>query len=78
MQVGSIHPEPTIEEVAAITAAIGAIHHEQRARAVAGAPSDDPGRLSVWLLTSRRSAQRSPLQRGPWRLSGRIGRRFRT
>ena len=31
--------------------------------------------LSMWVEASRRSAQRAGLQRGPWRLSGRLGRR---
>ena len=34
--------------------------------------------LSMWVEASRRSAQRAGLQRGPWRLSGRLGRRSRT
>jgi hypothetical protein len=37
-----------------------------------------PDHLSMWVEASRRSAQRANLQRGPWRLSGRLGRRSRT
>jgi hypothetical protein len=67
---------PPPEHVAAITAAIAAIQAEQRAAAtVPGAP---PEHLSMWVEASRRSAQRALLQRGPWRLSGRLGRRSRT
>ena len=38
----------------------------------------NPEHLSMWVEASRRSAQRANLQRGPWRLSGRLGRRSRT
>ncbi len=42
-----------------------------------GAGSGDPAAppLSAWVDASRRSAQRALMQRGPWRLSSRIGRR---
>jgi Acyl-CoA carboxylase epsilon subunit len=66
---------PPAEHVAAITAAIAALHAEQRDEA--GDPVH-PEHLSMWVEASRRSAQRASLQRGPWRLSGRLGRRFRT
>jgi hypothetical protein len=72
--VGSISPSPSDAEAAAIAAAI-VVLGEQRA-AVAHAPA--PERLSVWVDASRRAAQRAGLQRGPWRLSGRIARRSRT
>jgi hypothetical protein len=65
------------EEVAAVTAVTIALE-QQRAEAAAahaGAPRDH---LSMWVDASRRSAQRALLQRGPWRLSGRLGRRSRT
>ncbi|MFM7225211.1 MAG: hypothetical protein ACKOBG_10400 [Actinomycetota bacterium] len=62
----------SIEEVAAAVAVAAVL----RARPVAAAP--EPETLSMWVEASRRSAQRAPLQRGPWRLSGRIGRRART
>jgi hypothetical protein len=68
----------TPEEVAAVTAVTIALE-QQRAAARAGARSDaDPDQLSMWVEASRRSAQRALLQRGPWRLSGRLGRRSRT
>ena len=41
-------------------------------------PRRRPEQLSMWVEASRRSAQRALLQRGPWRLSGRLGRRSRT
>jgi hypothetical protein len=61
------------EEVAAVTGVVIAL--EQRAETPVH-PRDDT--LSMWVEASRRSAQRALLQRGPWRLSGRIGRRSRT
>jgi hypothetical protein len=68
---------PPPEHVAAITAAIAVIQAEARAAAAArvDAPTEQ---LSMWVEASRRSAQRALLQRGPWRLSGRLGRRSRT
>ena len=76
--IGSISPSPTVEEAAAITAAIVALDEQQRAAAasaLANAPA--PEILNVWVDASRRAAQRAGLQRGPWRLSGRIARRSR-
>jgi len=65
----------TPEEVAAVTAVAVAL--QQRQAAAAAVPPETPA-LSAWVDASRRSAQRALLQRGPWRLSGRIGRRSRT
>jgi hypothetical protein len=65
----------TPEEVAAVTA-VTIVLAEQRAAAAAARPADDDT-LRMWVEASRRSAQRALLQRGPWRLSGRIGRRSR-
>jgi hypothetical protein len=62
----------TPEEVAAVTAVTIALEEQRRAAAPA-----DPETLSMWVDASRRSAQRALLQRGPWRLSGRLGRRSR-
>jgi hypothetical protein len=64
------------EEVAAI-AAVTALLDEQRRAAAAPVEANDDS-LSMWVEASRRSAQRALLQRGPWRLSGRLGRRSRT
>lgn len=76
--IGSIKPAPTDEEAAAIAAAIVVLDEQQRAAARARANAPEPERLSVWVDASRRAAQRAGLQRGPWRLSGRIARRSRT
>ena len=67
----------TPEEVAAVTAVAVALE-QQRAEAEAEAGAlTQPDALSWWVDASRRSAQRAMLQRGPWRLSGRLGRRAR-
>jgi Arc/MetJ family transcription regulator len=69
----------TPEEVAAVTAVTVAL--QRRAADVAATADADGARvpqLNAWVDASRRSAQRALLQRGPWRLSGRIGRRSRT
>jgi hypothetical protein len=71
---------PTPEEVAAVTAVTVALQRRAAAAAAAPAPasaSADDRQLNAWVDASRRSAQRALLQRGPWRLSGRIGRRSR-
>jgi hypothetical protein len=64
----------TPEELAAVTAVMVVL--AERRPAAGAIVTDD--RLSMWVEASRRSAQRALLQRGPWRLSGRLGRRFRT
>jgi hypothetical protein len=70
---------PTNAQAAAIAAVIVVLDEQARAAAaVAAASAPAPERLSVWVDASRRSAQRAGLQRGPWRLSGRIARRSRT
>jgi hypothetical protein len=61
------------EEVAAVTA-VTILLQQRRVEASPAKPSDQ---LDQWVDASRRSAQRALLQRGPWRLSGRIGRRSR-
>jgi hypothetical protein len=66
-----VSPEATDEEVAAILAAVAAL----QATAAAPAPTDDT--LHEWVRSARLGARRTGLQRGPWRLSGRIGRRTR-
>jgi len=72
----------TPEEVAAVTAVAVAVRQREAAAgaaggAGAGAGASEGAPLDAWVDASRRSAQRAPLQRGPWRLSGRIGRRSR-
>jgi hypothetical protein len=64
----------TPEEVAAVTAVTIALE-QQRAEAAQTAVQTEP--FSMWVEASRRSAQRALLQRGPWRISGRLGRRQR-
>jgi len=66
----------TPEEVAAVTAVTVAVE-QMRAEAAARAVAEQPEQMSMWVDASRRSAQRALLQRGPWRLSGRLGRRTR-
>ena len=67
------------EETAAVVAVIVVLEEQRRAAAAGGGwlgpPPDE--RLSVWVDASRRAAQRAGLQRGPWRLSGRVARRSR-
>ena len=63
----------TPEEVAAIVAAVTSLAQQQR-RAVAGPP---PTGLDAWVQASRLASRRIGLQRGPWRLSGRLVRRSR-
>jgi hypothetical protein len=69
----------TPEEVAAVTAVTVALQQREAAAAAAGGGAgDQPEQLSAWVDASRRSAQNALMQRGPWRLSSRIGRRSRT
>ncbi len=67
----AVSPDATPEEVAAIVAAVEACAHPGL---VAG---DGFQGLAEWVHGSRLGARRAGLQRGPWRLSGRIGRRHR-
>jgi hypothetical protein len=55
-------------------AVVAAERSAAAALAADGVPSDH---LTMWVEASRRSAQRSGLQRGPWRMSGRLSRRLR-
>jgi hypothetical protein len=66
----SISPEATPEEVAAILAAIASTTAVPVVETV-----DDT--LHEWVHAARLRSHRAGLQRGPWRLSGRIGRRSR-
>lgn len=67
----SISPDATPEEVAAIVAAIAEL-----TRPTAPEPTTDDT-LREWVRASRYRARRAGMQRGPWRLSGRVGRRVR-
>jgi hypothetical protein len=70
----SISPEATPDEVAAILAAI-----EECVRTMPGNGDDAPDdSLDEWVHASRLGARGAGLQRGSWRISGRIGRRSRT
>jgi hypothetical protein len=71
-----ITPAPTDEEAAAIVAAVTTVLEAQRAAAARASGAVDDT-LHLWVDASRRSAQRAGLQRGPWRLSGRLARRSR-
>jgi hypothetical protein len=71
VELRSISPEATTEEVAAILAAIAAA----TPTAVVEERKDDT--LHEWVHAARLRSHRAGLQRGPWRLSGRITRRSR-
>jgi hypothetical protein len=75
MRAQIVGGNPTAKEVAAIVAALAVIEAERTAAAAPAAPP--PESLSMWVEASRRSAQRAGMQRGPWRLSGRLGKRSR-
>ena len=79
VHVASVHGNPTPDELVAATVAVTAVVEEQLAAAAAATAADggSSDRLSAWVQASRRAAQRSTQQRGPWRLSGRIARRAR-
>jgi hypothetical protein len=75
-----ISPDASPEELAAITAAIEVVRHERAhaaARAAGSATGGDAEHLDAWVRAARLTARRAGLLRGPWRLSGRIGRRAR-
>jgi hypothetical protein len=71
VRLRSISPEATPEEIAAILAAIAA----SQPAPVEVDDRDDT--LHEWVHAARLRSHRAGLQRGPWRLSGRIGRRSR-
>jgi hypothetical protein len=74
MRAEIVGGNPTAEQIAAIVAALSVIESER----VAAAPTADTHEpISMWVEASRRSAQRAGMQRGPWRLSGRLGKRTR-
>ena len=73
MRVEVVGGNPSAEQVAAIVTALSVIEAE-RAAALIDEPHEP---LSMWVEASRRSAQRAGMQRGPWRLSGRLGIRSR-
>jgi len=78
MRAEVVGGNPSPEQVAAIVAALSVLEAERAvaAAAMVGAAAPDDT-LSMWVEASRRSAQRAGMQRGPWRLSGRLGKRAR-
>ncbi|HZR14682.1 MAG TPA: acyl-CoA carboxylase subunit epsilon [Acidimicrobiia bacterium] len=70
-----VSPSATPDEVAAIVAAVGSL--TQPVAVVDTSGPDDPDRLDAWVHVSRLSSRRASLQRGSWRLYGRLGRRRR-
>jgi hypothetical protein len=68
---------PSPEQVAAIVAALSVLEAERAAAAAADSAASPDDAMSMWVQASRRSAQRAGMQRGPWRLSGRLGKRTR-
>ena len=75
MKVEVVGGNPSPQQVAAIVAALTVLEAE-RSVSVPAAPAGVVP-MSMWVEASRRSAQRSGMQRGPWRLSGRLGKRSR-
>ena len=75
MRAEVVGGNPSPEQVAAIVAALSVIEAERAAAAAAAAAAPEP--ISMWVEASRRSAQRAGMQRGPWRLTGRLGKRSR-
>ncbi|MFN8034630.1 MAG: hypothetical protein U0V73_01665 [Acidimicrobiia bacterium] len=73
----SISPDASPEEVAAIVAAVGALESSRTAGGAEGTGGAAPAPLREWSHASRLTARRKGLARGPWRVSGRIGRRSR-
>ena len=74
MRAEVVGGNPSPEQVAAIVAALAVIDAELAAEA---RQLEQPDPMSMWVEASRRSAQRAGMQRGPWRLSGRLGKRTR-
>jgi hypothetical protein len=66
-----VNPDATPEEVAAILAAVGSL--TAQSRGVDTGAGDDT--LHEWVHSARLRSRRASMQRGPWRLSGRIARR---
>jgi hypothetical protein len=67
-----ITPDATPEEVAAIVAAFAAVQVTAH-----DAEIDTTDDLHEWVHAARLRSRRAGLQRGPWRMSGRLGRRAR-
>jgi hypothetical protein len=72
VELRSISPSASPEEVAAITAAIAV---SMAATLVSADDMAEPP--SSWVQAARITARRGGYSRGEWRLSGRLGRRSR-
>ena len=72
--LGRITPDASPDEIAAIVAAIGECTWVNAPHSGGDGPEDT---LHEWVNTARVMSRRAGLQRGPWRLSGRVGRRSR-
>ena len=72
VELRAISPDASPEEVAAIMAALSVVVTPAAEPEPAG--GDD---LHEWVHAARLRARRAGLQRGPWRMSGRLGRRSR-
>jgi len=77
MRAEVVGGNPSPEQVAAIVAALSVLEAERAAAAAAASAAEPSEAMSMWVQASRRSAQRAGMQRGPWRLSGRLGKRTR-
>jgi len=77
MRAEVVGGNPSPEQVAAIVAALSVLEAERAAAAAAASAAEPNEAMSMWVQASRRSAQRAGMQRGPWRLSGRLGKRTR-
>ena len=77
MRAEVVGGNPSPEQVAAIVAALSVLEAERAAAAAAASAAEPNEAMSMWVHASRRSAQRAGMQRGPWRLSGRLGKRTR-
>ncbi|MFM7271765.1 MAG: hypothetical protein ACKO2C_09075 [Actinomycetes bacterium] len=67
-----IGPDASAEEVAAVLATIAVLE-----QARAGVTEEPVEPASRWVRASRLTARRAGMQRGEYRLSGRMGRRAR-
>ena len=75
--LASVPPSATVEEVAAIVAALAVIDAEDRARVAVAAGGGDADRIDAWVRSARLSNRGAGYTRGPWRLAGRLPRRNR-
>ena len=70
VELRSVSPDATPEEVAAIAAAIAA----STASVQVSSADDTTDETSTWVQAARITARRGAYSRGGWRLSGRLGR----